>query len=64
VICLEQTLIEEPSLSNDELPTFETLMDNQLALRLCDTNGRRFYINETLKLSIVVCFNDQDWAMG
>ncbi len=48
VISLEQTRIEEPiSLAEDsELPVFETLMDNRVTLRLCDSGGRRFYISE------------------
>jgi hypothetical protein len=48
VISLEQSRIEEPiSLAEDsELPIFETLMDNRVTLRLCDTAGRRFYISE------------------
>jgi hypothetical protein len=36
-------------------------MDNRIAVRLCDTNGHRFYTEE--QLGIVICFNKQDWPM-
>jgi len=39
----------------------ETLMENRIGLRLCDQSGRQFYINDQIKLGIVLLFNANDW---
>ena len=60
-ISLENTMINEPLYANDQPLVMETLMENRIGLRLCDQSGRQFYINDQIKLGIVLLFNANDW---
>jgi hypothetical protein len=54
-------MINEPLYANDHPLVMETLMENRIGLRLCDQSGRQFYINDQIKLGIVLLFNANDW---
>lgn len=56
-------MISEPASINGEPIVMETLMDNKIALRLCDQAGRQFYISDQMKMGIVLLFNTSDWSI-
>lgn len=54
---MENSLAEVPEI-------LETLIDNTVQVRLCDTAGRRYYLDTKCDLNVILCFNAQDWQIG
>jgi hypothetical protein len=69
ILCLEKCRIEEPlpvvseevKKEDDEgLPIMETMMQNSVSVRLCDEDGKNFYISKCMVVIVVFSSKESD----
>jgi hypothetical protein len=69
ILCLEKCRVEEPlpvhfeelkKEDDEELPIMETMMQNGLSVRLCDEDGKNFYISKCMGVIVVFSSKESD----